>query len=437
MKHSIALKEERASLISELEDLVNVASTEEREFTEDEETRQGDLNESIYALDAKIAKAEKSEQILARNLAGAASESEEREMDNHAKHYSLQAAVDQFRNGGRLEGREAEMQQEAMKEYREAGISPTGHIQIPMGLTHRASGDISAFATTTGTAEQPVLAGLVPESIIEAAGGKRITGVAGTVRLPALPSDATGITAAENTARDEGSAMTAVDIAPVRMASRIDVSNQMLAASSNTFDAVVAAQFRKHSGGLLDKQAWANFIAQGSLVKRSTTAADNIPSIDFASANDLIAALGDADALSNNSAFFSSNAQLAVARSQQAVTNGGIPTLQADGTIAGYKAYGHSQITSALFDGTADDNFDTGSEVYVNAGSVTAIGNEASALPFFFINMDDVYCCYWGGADLVVDNMTRAHEGVTRLIMNYYANCKVGHGASAKYVVVA
>ena len=85
MKHSIALKEERASLITELEDLVNVASTEEREFTEDEETRKGDLNESIYALDAKITKAEKSEQILARNLAGAASESQEREMDGHAK----------------------------------------------------------------------------------------------------------------------------------------------------------------------------------------------------------------------------------------------------------------------------------------------------------------------------------------------------------------
>ncbi len=433
MKHSIALKEERASLISELEDLVNVASTEEREFTEDEETRQGDLNESIYALDAKITKAEKSEQILARNLAGAASESEEREMDNHAKHYSLQAAVDQFRNGGRLEGREAEMQQEAMKEYREAGIAPTGHIQIPMGLTHRASGDISAFSTTTGTSEQPVLAGLVPESIIEAAGGKRITGVAGTVRLPAMPSDATGIET-ENAARDEGSALTAVDIAPVRIASRIDVSNQMLAASSNTFDAVVAAQFRKHSGGLLDKQAWTNFVSQGSLVKRSTTAAAAIPAIDFASANDLIAALGDADALSNNSAFFSSNAQLAVARSQQAVTNGGIPTLQADGTIAGYKAYGHSQITAALL---TDATVDTAAEVYAAAGSVTALSNEANALPFFMINMDDVYCCYWGGADLVVDNMTRAHEGVTRLIMNYYANCKVGHAASAKYVAVA
>ncbi|MDA8620729.1 hypothetical protein N9L45_00365 [Planctomycetota bacterium] len=432
MKQSIALKEERASLITELEGLVNTASTEEREFTETEETRQGDLNESIYALDAKITKAEKSEQILARNLAGAASKSDEVEMDNHAKQYSLQSAVEQFRMGGRLEGREAEMQQEAMKEYREAGISPTGHIQIPMGITYRGSGDVSAFAATTGTTEQPVLPGLVPESIIEQAGANRITGVAGTVRLPALPSDATLIKG-EEAAMDPGSEMAAVDIAPVRMASRIDVSNQMLAASTSTFDSVVAAQFRRHSGGLLDKQAWANFVAQGALVKRSTTANAAIPAIDFASANDLIAALGTAEALDQSAAFFSSHGQLATARSQQAVTNGGIPTLQADGTIAGYKAYGHSQITAALL---TDADVDTAAEVYAAAGSVTSLSNEANALPFFLVNMNDVYCCYWGGADLIVDNMSQAHAGVTRLIMNYYANCKVGHGGSAKYVAV-
>jgi hypothetical protein len=432
MKQSIALKEERASLITELEGLVNTASTEEREFTETEETRQGDLNESIYALDAKIAKAEKSEQILARNLAGAASKSDEVEMDNHAKQYSLQSAVEQFRMGGRLEGREAEMQQEAMKEYREAGIAPTGHIQIPMGITYRASGDVSAFAATTGTAEQPVLPGLVPESVIEQAGANRITGVAGTVRLPALPSDATAIKG-EEVAMDPGAEMAAVDIAPVRMASRIDVSNQMLAASTNTFDSVVAAQFRRHSGGLLDKQAWTNFVAQGAEVLRSTTAAAAVPAIDFASANDLIAALGAADALDNSAAFFSAHGQLATARSQQAVTNGGIPTLQTDGTIAGYKAYGHSQITADLIADTAR----TTDGVFVGGDDSTAITNEASMLPFFLVNMNDVYCCYWGGADLVVDNMSQAHAGVTRLIMNYYANCKVGHGASAKYVVVA
>ena len=427
------LKEERASMISELEALVDTAKKEEREFTQDEEARQADLNESIFGLDEKIATAENTEKIMARSMAGAASTSEEREMAEHAKEYSLQDAVQQFRNGGRLEGREAEMQQEANNEFRQAGISPSGHIQIPMGLTYRAT---SQFAATTGKTEQSVLSGLVPESVIERAGANRITGVAGTVRLPSLPSDASG-KETEVAGRTANSAMSAIDIEPVRIASRIDVSNQMLAASTNTFDAVVAAQFRRHSGGLLDKQAWENFISQGDLVKRSSTAAAAIPAIDFASANDLIGALGDADALDASATFFSSHSQLATARSQQAVTNGGIPTLQTDGTIAGYKAFGHSQITKDLFDATADNDFDVASEVYVDPAAITNLNNEQNALPFFLANMNDVYCCYWGGADLVVDNMSQAHAGITRLIMNYYANCKAGHNDSVKYVVVA
>lgn len=431
MKTSLMLKEERASLISDLEALVDTAKTEEREFTQDEESRQADLNESIYALDAKIANAEKTETIMARSMAGEASKSEEREMEQHAKEYSLRDAVNQFRTAGKLEGREAEMQQEAVNEFRLAGVTPSGQIQVPIGLTYRNTVQSSGI---TGTQQQGTLAGLVPESVIEQAGGNRITGVSGTVRLPSLPNDAT-VEKTEVAEMDAGSAMSATDIDPVRFASRIDVSNQVLALSNASFDAAVAAQFRRHSGGLMDKKAWANFItAAGGATLRSTTSTSTILGVDFSTANDLIAALGTADALNDSAAFFSSHAQLARARSQQAVTNGGIPTLQADGTIAGYKAYGHSQITAALL---TDASFDTADEVYVGGDSGNAMDNEADALPFFIVNMNDVYCCYWGGADLIIDNITEAHKGNTRMIMNYYANCNVAHGASVDYAVVA
>jgi len=429
MKQSIALKEERASLITELEGIVNAAQTEDREFTESEESRQADLNESIFALDSKIESAEKTEQILARNLAGQASKSEEREMEQHAKEYSLRDAINQLVNGGRLEGREAEMHQEARSEFSAAGVNPRGNIFVPMALTYRAT---STASGVIGTTQQNVIPGLVPESVIEQAGGNRITGVAGSIKLPSLPTDAT-LNRTEVESNTGGSPITSKEIDAKRIASRIDVSNQTLAMANGTFDAVVAAQFRRHSGGLMDLNAFTTWAANGNKVKRGTTPATTIPGVDFISANNLIADLGDADALNNSAAFFGSHAQLAVARSQQAVTNGGIPTLQADGTIAGYKAFGHSQVTSSLL--TAADN-NIYNEVYDTTGT-TAITNSADAQPFFLVNMNDVYCCYWGGADLVVDPYTSAAEGITRMIMNYYANCDVAHAASARYVVVA
>ena len=429
MKHSIALKEERASLITELETLVHAAKTDDREFTQEEEARQADLNESIFDLDSKIESAEKTEKILARNLAGAASKSDEIEMEQHAKEYSLRDAVNQLVNGGRLEGREAEMHQEARAEFSAAGVTPRGQIFVPMALTYRAT---STASGVVGTTQQNVIPGLVPESVIEQAGGNRITGVAGSVKLPSLPVDATA-NKTEVETNAGGSPISSKTIDAKRIASRIDVSNQTLAMANGTFDAVVAAQFRRHSGGIMDLNAFTTWAADGNKVKRGTTAAAIIPGIDFLSANNLIADLGDADALNNSAAFFGSHAQLAVARSQQAVTNGGIPTLQADGTIAGYKAFGHSQITAALL---TDANIDIYNEVYDTTGT-TAITNEADGQPFFLVNMNDVYCCYWGGADLVVDPYTAAAEGTTRMIMNYYANCDVAHAASAKYVVVA
>jgi len=265
--------------------------------------------------------------------------------------------------------------------------------------------------------------------VIEQAGGNRITGVAGSVKLPSLPTDAT-LNRTEVQSNDGGSAIASKTIDAKRIASRIDISNQTLAMANGTFDSVVAAQFRRHAGGIMDLNAWTTWSANANKVLRSTAAGSTIKEIDFVSANDLIAALGNADALNNSAVFFGNHATLATARSQQAVTNGGIPTLQADGTIAGYKAYGHSQITSSLLTAT---NINAQNEVY-DVTATTAISNSADGLPFFLVNMNDVYCCSWGGADLIVDNMSQAHLGTTRMIMNYYANCDVAHNASVKYV---
>lgn len=183
----------------------------------------------------------------------------------------------------------------------------------------------------------------------------------------------------------------------------------------------------------MDANAWATWSAL-TATKRSTAAGTTVKDIDFASANDLIAALGNADALNNSAVFFGNHATLATARSQQAVTNGGIPTLQADGTIAGYKAYGHSQIDADLL---TDTDYDTQGDIYNNGTAGTTVTDPENAIPFFLVNMNDVYCCYWGGADLIVDNMSQAHLGTTRMIMNYYANCDVAHNASVKFVVAA
>ena len=112
----------------------------------------------------------------------------------------------------------------------------------------------------TGEVAQGVLQGLVPDALLERAGANRITGVAGDVLLPSLPADATQVQA-ETTASANIAAMSGVKIEPKKMSSRIDISQQALAMSAGSFDAVVAAQFRRHSGALIDQEFFKNVIA--------------------------------------------------------------------------------------------------------------------------------------------------------------------------------
>ena len=141
MKTSIILKEERSDIISQLENIKDVATTEERDLTSDENNQVDGLLTEIDNLDAKIERAEKMETIK-RNAAvvsGVTSTKVEKEV----RDYSFQDALAQAANG-RIEGLVKEMDQEARNESRYTGQSYKG-IAIPSSVLTRA-----AVATSAG-----------------------------------------------------------------------------------------------------------------------------------------------------------------------------------------------------------------------------------------------------------------------------------------------
>lgn len=436
MKTPQQLKEARAERVDALDSMMKAAEAEGRDNTTEETQRADDLVKEIEDLDQQIERAEKIQETLKRNaipVTHGASTSEARELTRAAKDYSLTKAINETANN-RLEGLEREMQEEAIREFREAGISPSGTLQIPIALmeARAVATTTSSTSNVTGEIAQGTLQGLVPDSILERAGANRITGVAGDVLLPSLPSDATQI-AAETTALANVSAMSGVKIAPVKMASRIDISQQALAMSAGSFDAVVAQQFRRHSGALIDQQFVANVIADKTTtyMERKESAAATIGDISFQNVNGLVAKVGDANGISADSVFLGSFASMASARVTEAVTNSGNGILQGD-QMMGYGAFASSVINA---DRITDADYNTFAKVYAGSSAGTSINNEDAAEPFIFANMADTYVCYWGGADLIVDQFTAAHQGITRLIMNVYANAKTGHAASAAYFV--
>ena len=145
MKNSLKLKEQRATLVEELQAAVDLATSEDRDFTEAEETRQNEIHAEVNALDGKISKAEETEKILLRNAETkakavavdmGASSSDKREQENISKRFSLTEGIRSLAQGRPLDGVLREMDQEARKEANESGISVRGEFNIPAFLSY-------------------------------------------------------------------------------------------------------------------------------------------------------------------------------------------------------------------------------------------------------------------------------------------------------------
>jgi HK97 family phage major capsid protein len=145
MKTSIVLKEERSDIISQLESIKDVATTEERDLSSEENNQVDGLLTEVDNLDAKIERAEKMETIKrnAAVISGVTSTKEEKEI----RDYSFQDALSQAATG-RIEGLVKEMDQEARNESRYTGQSYKG-IGIPSSILTRA-----AVGTAAGNATQ-------------------------------------------------------------------------------------------------------------------------------------------------------------------------------------------------------------------------------------------------------------------------------------------
>lgn len=437
MQNSNDFKAQRSHKMAELAGLTEGATSEGRALTEQDAERVDQLNEAITDLDAKIARAEATEQNLKRMAqmsAGAASSSESKAQDNVAQRFSISKAITEAQRG-QLTGLEAEMSQEGAKHLRDAGRPAEGVLQIPGFINTRAT-------STTGGTNMPgesmtnLMEGLVPDPVVQQLGANVLQGLAGDIVLPTLGNDYT-IDTGENDTLASGAAIGGRKLVANRIGSRIDISNALLSQMNASVDQVVASQFAKATAAKVDKLFIKDVVANCSYVARGDSGAA-VTGLEASTAAALHAAVGDAGSSLTRPGYISSHSVLAHAKHTAVVSGGAIPVM-VDGRILGYSALPTSECTAALI---TDANFDKEGEVYIAFGDETdtgAISNAASLVPIVFADFSDVFVAYWGGGatDLIIDPFTSGAAGITRLIVNSYADAKVAHTGAAKYSVGA
>ena len=402
------MKATRAKHADRFEELVNVAETENRDWTNNEQEEADLCKREVERLDGKIARRQAAEDMITRQAQmGGASVSEAKEINKINRSFSLSRAVQAASFGKSLEGAEAEWSQEAAKEYQMRGLQMSGQIGIPASALFRAgaaddfqadSGDGSGFVAT---AVPGVIDALRTPTMAERIGVTTINNATGNLKFPRVSTKAAG-TAEGEVEADAGSGMEMdeVTLSPNRVAANTKYSKQLILQGGAQVDAMIARELAAGINETIDKAVFA--AAATGAAKQIDKANGAVGYADITAAQKAVLAAGGDLA---RCAFVGSPSAMSILKGEAAVAS--IRAVTEGNSIDGY----NTNFTPNLADSTTDEG----------------------ALLFGDFSLGMVLA-FFGGIDLLVDPYSNAGTAQIALHVNKFYDTKVRQGGALAYV---
>ena len=401
------MKAVRGKHADRFEELVNVAETENRDWTNNEQEEADLCKREVERLDGKIARRQAHEDMISRQAQmGGASVSEVKEINKINRSFSLSRAVQAASFGKALEGAEAEWSQEAAKEYQMRGLQMSGQIGIPASALFRAggaddfqagSGDGSGFVATTVPG---VIDALRTPTMAERVGVTTINNATGNLKFPRVSAKAAGTAEGEVDAdAASGMEMDEVTLTPNRVAANTKYSKQLILQGGAQVDAMIARELSAGINETIDKAVFAAAAAGASNQQDKGNGAIGYADLTAAQ-KAVLAAGGDL----SRCAFVGSPSAMSILKGEAAVAN--IRAVTEGNVIDGYTTY----FTPNLVDPTANE----GGLVFGDFGL-------GMVLAFF------------GGIDLLVDPYSNAGTAQIALHVNKFYDTEVRQGGALSY----
>ena len=404
------MKAVRAKHADRFEELVNVAETENRDWTNNEQEEADLCKREVERLDGKIERRQAHEDMIARQAQmGGASVSEAKEINKINRSFSLSRAVQAASFGKALEGAEAEWQQEAAKEYQMRGLQMSGQIGIPASALFRAgaaddfqagSGDGSGFVATSVPG---VIDALRTPTMAERVGVTTINNATGNLKFPRVSAKAAGTEETEVSAdAASGLELDEVTLSPIRVAANTKYSKQLILQGGAQVDAMISRELAAGINETIDKAVFAKAAAgAGTIVDKADAA---LTSADvYAMQKAVLAAGGDLA----RCAFVGSPSAMEIVKGEAAVAS--VSALVNNNSIDGY----NTNFTPNLVDA------DTG-------------GAGLGALLFGDFSLGMVLA-FFGGIDLLVDPYSNAGTAQIALHVNKFYDVEVRQGGALAY----
>ena len=386
MKTSIVLKEERSDIISQLESIKDVATTEERDLSSEENNQVDGLLTEVDSLDTKIERAEKMETIK-RNAAvvsGVTSNKVEKEI----KDYSFQSAM-RAAYTGQVEGLVKEMDQEARSNAKYTGQTFKG-LAIPSTiLTRAAVGTDAVNATQTMSFTDQLEANLVMAS----AGANFYSGIE-NMKFPVI----SGVNSyfqpeAGGTAGAANGTASSITLSPKKLISVVNVSNEALTQNTS-----LEAALRRNMA-----QSIAAHLEKALLGETDVTNGPTSIFLDAAAGS--IAAFSNTTALALEASVLDAGVQLEGARMAYLMNSSAYQAIKQAAMVSG---------VSPVYDMR---------EKLVNSyfslfsSNVGLHGGTAGKDAVLFGDFSKVHIAQFGGLDILYDPYTNGATGEPRMIV--------------------
>lgn len=407
------LQEKRGSLVKQAREILDLASTENRALTTDEQTKYDNIEKECDDLNGTI---ERELRQAARESQSPINLTQVEERD--VRQFDIGKVLRSLMSGGNvaLDGIEAEMVQEGIKEARSARIDATGIVLPQILCANREQRDLSVTGGTTtqygGALVQTNIGGLLGDfylsSKLEAAGALVLNGLVGNLDLPVYTKGTDPLKKTENEAAGaSGGTFASLSLSPKRLPAYIPVSNQLIMQTPQALWAFISSELRLQMNGVKEKAFFhgtgtseANGIAAKSGIG-SVVGGTNGAAPTWAHIVKLWKEVAVDDADMGSLGYFTNSAVVAKLLQTAKVSSTDSRMIMDDlaSMLLGFKVHSTNAISSTLTKGTA-------------SGTASAI---------FFGNAADYVVGYWGGVELeIVNDVTTAKAGQKVLVANTF-----------------
>ena len=430
------IKAKRADVINKMTALSELATTEERAFTLEEQTSFDDYDEKVKSLTKALENEQRMEELKKMSLStaagGSVGEGEEKETKKIKKRYSFLKAVRSQIPALSIpfDGVEKEMHQEAEREARAAKIKTEFQgFGVPTMIARGSESRDMTVGTTTagGHTVQTDLGELIPfldpRLFVQQLGATVLDGLVGNLDLPRNNGDVTTAWEGENdTNAETDPTFEKISLTPKRLGAYTDISKQLLAQSSISVENwlrgrlsfaiargkdVAAINGSGSSGQPLGILGTSGIGSVGIGTNGGAPTHDHMV--------DLETAIATANADMGNLAYLLTPGLVGKLKKTKTDTGSGIFVLPSGATdLNGYNFLKSTLVPSDL-----------------TKGSGTALHAA------IFGNWSELLIANWAGYDVVVNPYTKAKEALVELVVNSWTDIAVRHAASFAAIVDA